>query len=89
MRFIWLLLGIIFLYFALQVAGILPQVAAFFTVMPWWMYLVIAGILFSGYKVFEGIMEDRRADQEHIEKEGQVYLERMEEERRKRKEVSG
>ena len=50
-------------------------------------YFIIAGIVFSGYKVIEGVLEDKRADYEHIEREGQVFLDRMEEERKRRKEV--
>lgn len=60
---------------------------SFLATVPAWGYFIIAGIVFSGYKVIEGVLEDKRADYEHIEREGQVFLDRMEEERKRRKEV--
>ena len=88
MRAIWLFLAVVVLYFALQLTGWLPEVVAFLSALPWWVYFVLAGILFSGYKAFQGMLEDYRIDQEHIEQEGQVFLDRIEEERRKRKGAS-
>lgn len=88
-RLIWLFLGIVFLYFALQVTGWFSTIFSIFATIPWWVFFVAAGIIFSGYKAVQGMLEDRRVDQKHIEQEGQVYLERIEEEKQKRKGVSG
>ncbi|WEG15034.1 sporulation YhaL family protein [Pullulanibacillus sp. KACC 23026] len=52
--------------------------------LPWWMYFVIAGILFSGYQFIKANQEDRQADQAFIEEQGQVYMERIEKARKKR-----
>lgn len=65
--------------------GWMGVVANFLTDLPVWMYFIIAGIIFSGYKVIEGVLEDKRADYEHIQREGEVFIRRMEEERKRRK----
>ncbi|GAF65722.1 hypothetical protein BTS2_2621 [Bacillus sp. TS-2] len=51
---------------------------------PWWIYLVIAGIIFSGYMSMKYMLEDHEVENEYIEKEGSVFIERMEAEREKR-----
>jgi len=53
--------------------------------LPWWIYVCIIGILVSGYMAFKTAREDKKVDQEFIEKEGQVFLERIEQERQRRK----
>jgi rRNA processing protein Gar1 len=54
--------------------------------MPWWIYLVLAGIVFSAYMMIKTAKEDQEVDTEFIEKEGEIYIERMEAERARRKE---
>ncbi|AJH23320.1 Sporulation protein yhaL [Bacillus velezensis M27] len=51
---------------------------------PWWVYLCIIGIIFSAYKLFSTAKEEEKLDQSFIEKEGRVYIERMEQERERR-----
>ncbi|MBD1380719.1 sporulation YhaL family protein [Metabacillus arenae] len=53
--------------------------------LPWWVYLCIIGIIYSGYKVFTISKEEKTVDESFIEKEGQVFIERMEKERERRK----
>ncbi len=53
---------------------------------PWWVYFVLAAIIFSGYMSVKYTIEDRRLEQDWIEKEGHVYMERLEEEKQKRTE---
>lgn len=53
--------------------------------LPWWIYVCIIGILVSGYMAFKTAREDKKVDQEFIEKEGQVFLERIEQERQRKK----
>lgn len=48
---------------------------------PWWVYLCIVGIIFSAYKLVAAAKEEEQVDQSFIEKEGQIYMERMEKER--------
>ncbi|AZJ19205.1 SigE-dependent sporulation protein [Bacillus wiedmannii] len=52
--------------------------------LPWWVYLVIVGIVLSGYMVLYTSKKEQEMDNEFIEKEGEVYMKRLEEEREKR-----
>lgn len=56
--------------------------------LPWWIYLCIVGIIYSGYMAFKTARQDRKLDEEFIEKEGQVFIERIEQERQKKKAVT-
>ncbi|MGM7682801.1 sporulation YhaL family protein [Cytobacillus sp. Hm23] len=53
-------------------------------IIPWWVLLVILGILFSGYMSFHITMKERKIEQTYIEREGNVYMERMKKEREQR-----
>lgn len=55
---------------------------------PWWVYLVCVGILFCGYQVIRVSREDSRANHEWAEQEGDVYIRRMEDEKKKRRQES-
>jgi Sporulation protein YhaL len=52
-------------------------VGTFFTMTPWWMYFVLCGIIYSGYRVIALFQEDREIEQKVIEEEGRVYMERI------------
>ncbi|MDM5426482.1 MULTISPECIES: sporulation YhaL family protein [Bacillus] len=52
--------------------------------LPWWIYLVIIGIVLSGYMVLYTSKKEQEMDNDFIEKEGEVYMKRLEEEREKR-----
>lgn len=52
---------------------------------PWWVYLVVVGILFCGYQFIRNAREDYRADWEWAEQEGNVYIRRMEAEKQERR----
>ncbi|MFD2216234.1 MULTISPECIES: sporulation YhaL family protein [Bacillaceae] len=56
-------------------------------VMPWWIYLCIIGILVSGYMAFKTARQDKQIDDTFIEQEGQVYLDRIEKERQKKRDL--
>jgi uncharacterized protein (UPF0128 family) len=53
--------------------------------MPWWGYMLMFGILFSGYMVLRTSIEERRMDEQWIEQQGEVYIKRMEQEKEERK----
>ncbi|KUP07944.1 SigE-dependent sporulation protein [Bacillus coahuilensis m2-6] len=53
-------------------------------VLPIWIYFVIAGIIFSGLMALKSGKEERELEEAWIEKEGNIYLERMEKEREER-----
>ncbi|KOS29274.1 SigE-dependent sporulation protein [Bacillus anthracis] len=56
--------------------------------LPWWVYLVIVGIVLSGYMVLYTSKKEQEMDNEYIEKEGEVYMKRLAEEREKRNQDS-
>ncbi|WP_270182431.1 sporulation YhaL family protein [Alkalihalobacillus sp. CinArs1] len=88
---ILVILGVLFIISILQLTEIFSAVTAFASGLPWWVYFVLAGIIYSGYKSMTLTVEDRKVDQIHIEEEGKVYVKRMEDERERRKKarVSG
>ncbi|RLQ97302.1 sporulation YhaL family protein [Falsibacillus albus] len=55
--------------------------------LPIWIYFVAAGILFSAFMSVKSAKEDREEEQEWLEKEGEIYIERMEKEREMRKQL--
>lgn len=52
--------------------------------MPWWIVLLILFICFSGYMSYRAMRAERKLEYQFIEKEGQIYMERMEREKNKR-----
>ncbi|MBB3868368.1 SigE-dependent sporulation protein [Parageobacillus toebii NBRC 107807] len=55
--------------------------------MPWWIYLVVAGIIFSGYMAVRTAAKEREIDESFIEKEGEIYMERIRKERERRQQA--
>ncbi|QOR67412.1 sporulation YhaL family protein [Cytobacillus suaedae] len=53
--------------------------------VPWWVYVVISGIIFSGYMVIRTAKNEQEVENSFIENEGQVYIERMNQEKEGRK----
>ncbi len=53
--------------------------------VPWWVYVVISGIIFSGYMVIRTARNEQEVENSFIENEGQVYIERMNQEKEGRK----
>lgn len=52
--------------------------------LPFWVYIVVVGILFSAFMAVKTAREEQREEKEWAEQEGKVYLERVEEERKRR-----
>ncbi|ELK47653.1 sporulation YhaL family protein [Halobacillus sp. ACCC02827] len=52
---------------------------------PIWVILCVVFIFLSGYMAFRAMKAEQSLEQEHIEREGQVYLKRMEQERERKK----
>lgn len=52
--------------------------------LPWWMYIALFGVIFSAYMVVRTGRRERQIEEEFIEKEGQVFIERMNVERENR-----
>ncbi|KKB36807.1 hypothetical protein QY97_00769 [Bacillus thermotolerans] len=49
--------------------------------LPVWVYVVVAGIILSAIMAVKTSRDEKKVDEEFIEKEGQVYIKRMERER--------
>ncbi|MFC4559145.1 sporulation YhaL family protein [Virgibacillus kekensis] len=52
--------------------------------VPWWVFMMIIFIFISGYMAFRAMRAERQLEQQFIEREGRVYMDRLEEERRKK-----
>lgn len=55
--------------------------------LPFWIYFVVVGIMISAYMVIKTGREERRVEEEIIEREGQIYMERLEKKRSEKKEM--
>lgn len=49
--------------------------------MPWWVFMMILFIFLSGYMAYRAMRAERRLEQQFIEREGRVFIDRMEKER--------
>ncbi|WP_249870179.1 sporulation YhaL family protein [Oceanobacillus saliphilus] len=52
--------------------------------IPLWVIAVIILIFLSGYMAYRAMLAERKLDQQFIEREGKIYLERIQEDRQKR-----
>jgi len=52
---------------------------------PWWVFMLILFIFLSGIMAFRAMRAEQKLEQEFIEKEGQVYMERLKAEREERR----
>jgi len=55
--------------------------------LPIWMYVVVIGIFISGFMVVYTSRQEKEIDEEFIEKEGEIYLQRIKEERERREQL--
>lgn len=56
--------------------------------IPWWVFVMILFICFSGYMAFRAMRAERRLEQQFIEREGEIYMERIRQERERRQQSS-
>ncbi|MCA1056480.1 sporulation YhaL family protein [Rossellomorea aquimaris] len=56
--------------------------------LPIWMYFVVAGIFASAFMTVKSAKEEKKIEDEWIEKEGEVYISRMHEEKERRRQFS-
>jgi Na+/glutamate symporter len=52
--------------------------------IPIWIYAILAGIIISAFMALKTGREERDLELENIEREGEVYIKRMEEEKEQR-----
>ncbi|SES98672.1 Sporulation protein YhaL [Salinibacillus kushneri] len=55
---------------------------------PWWIAVLIGLIIFSGYMSFRAIRSEMKLEHEFIKKEGQVYMDRIQDERNRRRQTN-
>ncbi|MDD9149430.1 MULTISPECIES: sporulation YhaL family protein [unclassified Sporolactobacillus] len=75
---------LLFMLFMMQQLGLIDPILSGIESVPWWVYLLIAGILFSGYRAFSISREDKELDDEWVEKQGNIYMKRIEAEKERR-----
>jgi hypothetical protein len=85
----FLLIGFIVVVAAVLMGEYVISFAVQFASLPWWLYFVLAGILYSGYKFVTISKEEHDQEQDWVEEEGNVYIKRMEKEKEERQKVSG
>lgn len=56
--------------------------------IPWTAFFIMIFICFSGYMAIRAMRAERVLEQQFIEREGKVYIERMKEERKRRRSTS-
>ena len=56
--------------------------------IPWWVFIIMLFICFSGYMSYRAMRAERRLEQQFIEREGQIFMERIKQEKERRKEAS-
>jgi len=56
--------------------------------IPWTVLIVILFIFFTGYMSFRAMRAEKIMEQQFIEREGKIYIDRMEREKEKRRSVN-
>lgn len=84
-----IILGVIILALFMNLGSGADLISVIFANTPWWVYFVLAGIIYSGYRASIHFSEDRKVDEAFIEEEGKKYIERMNEEKERRKITRG
>lgn len=80
-------LALLFLLFIAQQFGLIGPLLTRMSHIAWWVYLVIAGILFSGYQAYALTKQDQVIDDQLNEQQGDVYMKRMQDEKERRKQA--
>lgn len=79
-------IGLALILFSLKITGYLVPLLSRLKESPWWIYFILAGVLFSGLKYFSISKAEEEIDQKWVEAQGKVYIDRIEKERESRKE---
>lgn len=79
-----IVVALLFLLFMLQQFDLIDPVINKLESIAWWVYLVVAGIIFCGYQAFSISRQDKEVDEEWVEQQGNVYMKRMDAEKKRR-----
>lgn len=74
----------LFVLFMLQQLGLIDPIINKLENVAWWVYLVVAGIIFSGYQAFNLSKQEKDVDEEWVQEQGNVYMKRMNAEKKRR-----
>ncbi|OIJ11390.1 hypothetical protein BKP37_15670 [Anaerobacillus alkalilacustris] len=85
-KFIRAIIGVLILVFLGKTLLLVTPIAVLVETSPWWVYLLLAGIIVSGYLSYKYSKEDKEMEQRWIEQEGEIFMEPIRE-RRKNKQV--
>ncbi|MCO7124945.1 sporulation YhaL family protein [Sporolactobacillus shoreicorticis] len=77
--------SVLFILFLMQQFGMIDPVINMLEGVTWWVYLVVAGIIFSGYQAFNLSKQEKEVDEEWVEQQGNVYMKRMDAEKERRR----
>lgn len=56
--------------------------------IPWWIIVICIFICFSAYMAFRAMRAERKLEQQFIEREGQIFIDRMEREKERKRGIS-
>lgn len=56
--------------------------------VPFWIILIVIGIIASGVMTVRAVREERKEEEGYIEKEGEIFLDRMDKEKERKHQVS-
>jgi hypothetical protein len=56
--------------------------------LPIWMYFIVVGIFVSAFMTIKSAKDEKNMEDEWIEKEGEIYIKRMEQEKEKKRQLS-
>ncbi|WP_096188213.1 sporulation YhaL family protein [Evansella halocellulosilytica] len=74
-KIIFSLIAAIFLIFVIRLLSLTSLSAEGGSGLPWWIYVVYIGILFSGIMYVHSRLEEKRREEKEIELEGSLFLE--------------
>jgi Na+/melibiose symporter-like transporter len=88
-KFVGALIGGLLLLFITRLLLLVTPISERLQGNPWWVYFVVAGIIFSGYLSFKYAKEDREVEQRWIEQEGETFMEPIRKRREKKQMMNG
>jgi len=87
-RSLFLIFALVAVY-VMQQLGWLSGVINYIGALPFWVVLVMVGILVSFWQYLKHANDDEEEDEQWIEQEGAIYIRRMEAERERRGKKTG
>lgn len=79
------LIGALLVLFIVRVLYLATPIGAVVLASPWWVYVLICGIVVSGYLSYKYTKEDKEMEHRWIEQEGEVFMDPI----RKRRQEKG